>query len=306
MSVSIKETEEATAKAFIEALSSPIDGKWVMPWDRTSEFPTNPTTGKDYAGGFNGFVLMMGGLQYGDNRWAGFGQWKKTANRVKEGETGTPIFFPRFKCSACGVAIGWGKKCRNGHSVVKSADKSFSGWGSSFVFNNQQTTSPLASAEVKDVDPAEGFARADALVQTLGADFRHGGGRAFYSPREDYIMVPEAGKFTSVEAYWATTLHEHAHWSGHSSRLNRPGIAQTSGFGGESYAFEELVAEMGAAFVCKHIGIEKEGLFDNHVKYIASWKKALTDDPSILRKACQQAGAVMRYLLDKGEGKGRG
>jgi len=302
MSDSIRDTEEKTAKAFIDALSTPVDGKWVMPWDRTSEFPTNPTTGKDYAGGFNGFVLMLGGLQFGDNRWAGFGQWKKSKNPVRKGQGGTPIFFPRFKCATCYSPIGWAKKCRNGHSVVKSAEKIFSGWGSSKVFNNQQTVSPLASAEVKDVDPAEGFARAAALVKTLDADFRHGGGRAFYSPREDYIMVPEAGKFTSVEAYWATTLHEHAHWSGHASRLNRPGITRPSGFKGEDYAFEELVAEMGAAFVCKHIGIEREGLFDNHVKYIASWKKSLTDDPSIIRKACQQAGAVMRYLIDKGEG----
>jgi antirestriction protein ArdC len=295
---SIQETEQATADALIAAIeNAEAGGKWVMPWDAAEGVPVNPTTQRPYAGGFNYFVLMMGGLRHGDNRWAGASQWKKAKNYVREGEKGTGIFFPRFKCAKCGGNVGWGPKCRNGHSVVKAAEKQFSGWGSSQVFNNQQTERPLPRAEREDVDPTVGHEAAAAIVAKMDADLRHGGGRAFYSVREDFIMVPEAGQFKTVADYWATVMHEHAHWTGAQSRLSRDGIVKFTSFGTEDYAYEELVAEMGSAFVCKHIGVEREGLFDNHVAYLASWKKKLREDPGAVRRAAQEAGKVMRYLL---------
>jgi len=299
MAKSITESEKETADRIIAAFDAgpDPDGRWVMPWDRSADGPTNVLTGRAYAGGFNCFMLMLAGLNYGDSRWAGAGQWKKSGNPVRRGEAGTPIWFPRFKCAKCGVMLGWGKKCRNGHPTVKAADKVFAAWGSSYTFNNQQTARPLAAAEVKDVDPEVGFERAAAMVKAAGADVRHGGGRAFYRPGMDFIQVPEAGAFKTVADYWSTMVHEHAHWTGAASRLNRPGIVAFSGFGSETYAFEELIAEISAAFVCNHLGIEREGLFENHVAYIASWKKKLTEDPGCIRKACQQAGAVMRFLV---------
>jgi len=294
----MKETQEAMAQSIIAALDEGAKtGKWTMPWDSTSDFPSNPTTGKAYGGNFNGFWLMLAGQAYGDTRWAGAGQWKKSGNLVKKDEKGTTIFFPRFKCAACGTPIGFAKKCRNGHPTVKSEDKAWSGWGTSYVFNNQQTIRPLESVAVEIVDPTVGYEKAAALIAGHGATVKHGGGRAFYRPSEDFIQLPEPGKFNTVADYWATNLHEHAHWSGHSSRLNRPGIAKFDGRGSEQYAFEELVAEIGSAFVCKHLGIERDGLFENHVAYLASWRKSLTDDPSTVSKAISQAGKVMRFLI---------
>ena len=300
----ISETVSVLSNLIIEALENPdADGKWVMPWDKgASGRPTNVITGAEYAGGFNYFTLMMFGSNYGDQRWAGAGQWKKSGNPVKQGEKGTPIYFPRFKCSTCGVLVGRGKKCRNGHSITKKGEKSFCGYGSSYTFNNQQTVNPLPGIEVEDVNPEVGFEQAAAIVENMGADLRHGGGRAFYRPSEDFIMVPEAGAFNTVADYWATVMHEHAHWTGAASRLNRDGIVKFSGFGSKAYAYEELVAEMGAAFVCNHIGVKREGLFDNHVAYLASWKKALKEDPDCIRKAAQEAGAVMRFLLKEKKG----
>jgi len=294
----MKDTQQKMADAIIAALDAGEKaGKWEMPWDATGDFPSNPLTGRTYGGSFNGFWLMMASTAYGDNRWAGAGQWKKSGNLVKRDEKGTTIFFPRFKCAACGTPIGFAKKCRNGHPTVKAEDKAWSGWGTSYVFNNQQTNSPLESVAVEIVDPSVGFEKAAALVEAHGADISHGGGRAFYRPSEDKIVLPEPGKFNSVADYWAVSLHEHAHWTGHASRLDRPGITKFAGFGSESYAFEELVAEIGSAFVCKHLGIERDGLFDNHVAYLKSWRKALTDDPSSVSKAISQAGKVMRYLV---------
>ena len=294
----MKQTQEQMASAIITALEAgEKSGKWTMPWDITGDFPSNPVTNKTYGGSFNGFWLMLAGHAFGDTRWAGASQWKKSGNLVRKGEKGTSIFFPRFKCAHCGIPVGFAKKCRNGHELKKAEDKAWSGWGTSYVFNNQQTRNPLKSVVVEEVDPAVGFERAAALVKAHGANLSHGGGRAFYRPSEDKIVLPEPGKFNTVADYWATNLHEHAHWTGHSSRLDRPGISKFGGFGSESYAFEELVAEIGSAFVCKHLGIERDGLFDNHVSYLASWKKKLEDDPSAISKAISQAGKVMRYLV---------
>lgn len=298
MAGTIQETEVEIAEALIRAIEdAEASGKWVMPWDASTGVPSNPTTGRVYAGGFNYFVLMMTGLAYGDTRWAGASQWKKEKNLVRKGEKGTGIYFPRFKCAKCGGNVGWGKTCRNGHPVVKAADKKFSGWGSSYVFNNQQTSNPLPSAEVKDVDPSVGFESAAAIVEKMGSDLRHGGARAFYDIKADYIQLPDAGAFSTVADYWATVMHEHAHWTGAKSRLDRDGIVNFTSFGTEEYAYEELVAEMGSAFVCSHIGVQREGLFDNHVAYLASWKKKLREDPGAVRRAANEAGAVMRYLL---------
>ena len=306
----IKETCKDIAAQIDEALSNPPpEGtRWVMPWDKSlaGGMPLNIVTGRAYGGNFNGFMLMMAGIRFGDNRWAGASQWKKSGNLVRKGEKGTPIFFPKLACNSCGRPCGFAKVCKpcGANLKVKGATK-FIGFGSAYTFNNQQTTSPLPSAEIEEVDPKVGHEAAAALVEGIGADFRHGGGRAFYSPREDYIMVPEAGAFTTVADYWATTIHEHAHWTGAADRLNREGIVKFSGFGSQVYAYEELVAEIGAAFTCAYLGVKREGLMDNHVAYLANWRKALKDDPTVIQRAANDAGKVMRYLIDKGEGSGR-
>lgn len=270
---------------------------WKMPWDSFAGFPVNATTGNSYGGSYNAVVLMFAAASFGgDQRWAGFGQWKKKGNPVKAGERGVAIFFPRFACAACGRAA-FGKGCKGcGAKFAKASDKRMAGFSQSTVFNNQQTVEPIPAPEVKDVDPAEGYEAAAAIVAKAGADVRHGGGRAFYSPADDYIGLPEAGAFATVADYWSTSLHEHAHWTGHASRLNRVGITRPDGYSREAYAYEELVAEISASFLCKHAGVDRPGLDDQHIAYLASWRKALTDDPSIIRKAVGEAGKVLRYL----------
>lgn len=304
----IQETCATIAAQIIEALDNPPEdgSRWVMPWDKSlaGGMPLNILTGRAYGGNFNGFMLMMAGVQFGDNRWAGAGQWKKSGNLVRKGEKGTPIFFPKLACASCGKPCGFAKVCKPcGANLKARGATKFIGFGSSFTFNNQQTEAPLASAVIEDVDPKIGHEAAAALVKGIGADFRTGGGRAFYSPREDYIMVPEAGAFTTVADFWATTIHEHAHWTGAASRLNRDGIVKSTGFGSEAYAYEELVAEIGSAFTCAYLGVKREGLMDNHVAYLANWRKALKDDPTVIQRAANEAGKCMRYLIDKGEGK---
>lgn len=296
--MTLEETEARVAEAIIAAIDAGEEtGKWEMPWSADAGVPVNPTTGAAYAGGFNYFVLACAGMSYGDNRWAGASQWFKNKNAVKKGEEGTGIFFPRFSCAKCGGKVGWGKTCPRGHSVVKDSEKRFAGWGASTVFNNQQTSNPLPKSEVKDVDPNIGFEAAASIVKNMGAVVVHGGPRASYSPKLDMISLPEAGSFKTTADYWATNLHEHAHWTGAKNRLDRPGITGFIGFGTEVYAYEELIAEMASAFVCSHIGVERPGLMENHIAYLATWKRKLMDDPSAVRRAANEAGKAMRYLL---------
>ncbi len=290
----------------LDAMTNPVDGRWEMPWHRGNFMPINATTNRAYTGVMNPLLLGIKALEFGgDNRWAGFGQWRDSKNPVRKGQTGTPILFAKQACAECGAYVFYNqKKCKRGHALDKREAVRFVGWGSSKVFNNQQTVTPLATIEIPDVDASVGFEKAASLITNLDADLRHGGGRAYYSPREDYIGMPEAGSFHTVADYWATNLHEHAHWTGHASRVGRKGITRPSGYSNADYAFEELVAELTSAFMCHHLGIRREGLIDNHAKYLASWKQRLTEEPEALQRAASQAGTAMRFLLEHGEGKG--
>ena len=101
--------------------------------------------------------------------------------------------------------------------------------------------------------------------------------------------MPEAGNFKDIESYWATMLHEVIHSTSHKSRLNRPI---------EDYAFEEMVAEIGSAFLCAQMGIERDDLTVNHASYIAGWKKILLDDPKAFMKAAKLARQAADYVLE--------
>nr|WP_221893249.1 zincin-like metallopeptidase domain-containing protein [Pusillimonas minor] len=137
---------------------------------------------------------------------------------------------------------------------------------------------------------------AENFLLASGAAITHKGGRAFYRPSTDEIYVPPREAFTTPENYYATVLHELTHWTGHASRLDR-NFSKTSRFGDESYAFEELVAELGAAFLVGHFGFVAATV-ENHASYMASWIKVLKNDKNAIFTAAKHAGAAMDYLLD--------
>jgi antirestriction protein ArdC len=124
---------------------------------------------------------------------------------------------------------------------------------------------------------------------------RHGGDRAYYSPSEDLIVLPKRDNFESLRHYYATSLHEHVHYTGHPSRLNRD---LTGRFGSQSYAGEELVAELGAAFLCAKLEIQGEL---RHAGYIASWLRLLEDDSRATFTAASAAKKAADYLASYSE-----
>lgn len=150
-----------------------------------------------------------------------------------------------------------------------------------------QPTNPLPAAQ--RIDTAERFAA------STRADVRHGGNRAFYAPARDFVQMPPFEAFRDAESYYATLTHELTHWTGHASRCARD-FEKGHRFGSEGYAFEELVAELGAAFLCADLGITPEPRED-HAAYLAHWLKVLKQDKRAIFSAAAHAQRAADYLL---------
>lgn len=164
------------------------------------------------------------------------------------------------------------------------------------VFNVEQTANlpeRLTALPIPKPLP-EALEQVEAFLKRIGAKVLHGGNKAFYAPRLDLITLPEPTRFESAPHYYATSLHEHAHWSGHPSRLNR----DLSGrFGDESYAGEELVAELAAAYLSALLEIPGKL---RHAEYIGNWIALLSHDARAIFTAAARATDAARYLETTG------
>jgi antirestriction protein ArdC len=167
------------------------------------------------------------------------------------------------------------------------------------VFNVEQIEGLPAEydAPVDDpVNPDERIARADAFFANVRADLRHGGGSAYYAPGPDYVQMPDFASFRSADDYYATLAHEMTHWTRHPSRLDRDFGRQRHGDAG--YAREELVAELGAAFLCADLELALEPRED-HAAYIASWLQVLRNDKRFIVSAAAHAQRAVSWLQER-------
>jgi antirestriction protein ArdC len=147
----------------------------------------------------------------------------------------------------------------------------------------------------------ERIAAAQALIDGMPNPpaLRHEGGRAFYRPSEDLVCMPDMGRFLTPEDYHSTLFHEFIHSTGHLSRLSRDGITKNAGhFGSNPYAKEELIAEMGAAFLCAHAGISP-AVIENQAAYIDNWRAAIKADPKCVITAAAAAQKAADYILGR-------
>jgi antirestriction protein ArdC len=158
--------------------------------------------------------------------------------------------------------------------------------------------------ERQEKDTPERIAAAESFFAAIGADVRHGGNRAAYSPSQDAIVLPSLEQFSEASRYYSTSAHEHAHWTGHASRLAR----DLSGrFGTDSYAAEELVAELSAAFTCARLGLSAAPRPD-HAQYLSSWLRVLRADAAAIFTAAskaQQATDFLAKFSEPSEGTGQ-
>ncbi len=151
------------------------------------------------------------------------------------------------------------------------------------------TATPAPAA---DFDP---ITEAEQILIESGAQINHGFDGAFYAPSKDQICLPARERFTSSQNYYATALHELTHWTGHTSRLARDFSGR---FGSEAYAFEELVAELGAAFLAGHVGFV-DATIENHAAYLESWIKVLKNDKNAIFTAASHASKAFDYILTR-------
>jgi antirestriction protein ArdC len=134
---------------------------------------------------------------------------------------------------------------------------------------------------------------ADLFFANTGADIRHGGNQAYYAPEPDYVQMPPLVSFRDAESYSSTLAHEMTHWSKHATRLNREFGRKK--FGDEGYAREELVAEIGAAFLCCDLGITPEPR-DDHAAYLGHWLGVLKEDKRAIFQAAAHAQRAVDFL----------
>lgn len=164
------------------------------------------------------------------------------------------------------------------------------------VFNVGQIDGlpPQCHATVAPVlDPVQRIARADGFFASTGASIRHGGDRAYYNASQDFIQMPPFEAFRDAESYYATLAHEATHWTRHATRLERDFGRKR--WGDEGYAMEELVAELGSAFLSSDLGLVPD-VRPDHAAYIASWVKVLKEDKRAIFTASAHAQRATDFL----------
>lgn len=265
---------------------------WTCPWQRThgSMLPANLATSRAYRG-INVLLLNLQQMSHGyaHNRWLTFQQARAMGGCVRRGETGTPIvFFKMLELDGAAAVVRHAANDASGRKVIPLL-RSFT------VFNAAQVDG-LPSDLTAVPTPPEGWspvAAAEELLAHSGAVLRHGGEQAFYRPSDDIIQLPLPAVFPQASRYYNTALHELTHWTSHPSRCNRV-LSNRAHL--EAYAFEELVAEMGSAFLSSHCGLPSEL---QHASYIASWLRALRNDKRLIFNAASLAQRAADYLLPK-------
>lgn len=294
---------EQIANQFIAALKKDRI-PWHQDWQNTP-MPQNAVTGRRYRG-LNSFWLSFIAMDkgYSDPRWCTFNQAKEKGWKIIKGEKGTRVEFwsmydtkEKKKLTPSRVQELRDKLDPNEfNDRVKPISSVFT------VFNGKQIEGiPELKVEVRQMfSAAELIAARDKLLRNMQLKLREGGSEAFYRPSEDYVQMPKIEQFSSAYGYMSTFLHESAHASGAKQRLNR----DLSGkFGSESYAKEELRAEIASAFTASATGInyEQSPAMENHEAYIQSWIKVLENNPNELFAAIKDAEKISDYLLEKGE-----
>ncbi|GAB5512199.1 MAG: zincin-like metallopeptidase domain-containing protein [Hyphomicrobiales bacterium] len=252
--------------------------------------PLNPTTAHRYQGiNVPSLWIDQQEKRFTSNHWATFRQWKETGAQVRKGEKGSPIIFyktlTRTEENAKGEAEEISIQMMRFYSV--------------FNANQVDGYAHHESAPPNETDLVTRIETAERYCAASGADIRHGGCGAFYDRMGDFINVPETIAFvdtkhaSATENYYATLLHELTHWTGAAHRLDRDNAKTRKEI--DKYAFEELIAELGAAFLCAKLGVVQTPR-DDHAHYIKSWLKALKDDKTCIFKASAQAARAVDYL----------
>lgn len=262
---------------------------WRRPWNTTGLCVQNAITKRSYRG-INVFMLEMAGHR--SPYWLTYDQARNARGQVKSGEKGRPVIY-------------WKTGTYTKENPATGEDESRTGFLLRYytVFNTEQCDGLDLSKLPMGEETDKGFQPIAACEDMLARmedipEIEHVGTLASYNPITDQIKMPPKGKFDTPEDYYATLCHELTHSTGHHERLNRfPSNEPSATFGSASYSKEELVAEMGAAFLSGHCRIEPK-IIENSANYIRAWLSRLRGDRRLVIMAAAQAQKAADRLLD--------
>jgi len=262
---------------------------WLKPWnsEHAAGRITRPlrANGQPYKG-VNVLMLWMAAEMQGFAApiWMTFNQAKELGACVKKGSKGSLVVYAdRIRRSETGDD---GEETERDIYFMKGYT----------VFNVEQVEGLPAhfyATAAPGLDPVARIESADLFFANTAADIRHGGNQAYYASEPDYIQMPPFVAFKDAESYCSTLAHELCHWTKHPSRLARDFGRKK--FGDEGYAREELVAEIGSAFLCCDLGITPEPRED-HAAYLGHWLKVLKEDKRAIFQAAAHAQKAADYL----------
>ena len=251
---------------------------WHKPWRVQTGLPRNLITQRPYRG-INAFLLMA--MNYESPNWLTLRQANAMGGQIKPGEKSCPVVF-------------W--KPMKVQDKETKEDKKIPFLRLYHVFNVSQCTG------LKNIPPADNT----AFIQTLPAELvanmpqrpviKHGMNMASYSPVSDVVNMPDRVRFQSEDHYYTTLFHELVHATGHEKRLKRASIMERNGYGSNPYAKEELIAEMGSAFLCGYAGIVDQTI-DSSAAYLEGWLKQLHEDKTLIVHAAAQAQKAADFIL---------
>ena len=266
-------------------------GTFSLPWHRSTSpltRPINASTRKAYRG-VNVLALWANAeaQDFGHGLWATYRQWQALGAQVRKGEKAAPIVFYKVL-----------DRCEDEKTEDREEGSRIFA-RASHVFNVEQVEG-FALPEIPIGDDFEPVPSAEAFVAATGANIRIHGQSAHYTPSADRITMPERELFFATDTgsaeqnWYATLLHELTHWTGAEHRL-----ARTFGkrFGDDAYAMEELVAELGSAFLCADLGLSSSPRAD-HASYLASWLKVLKADNRAIFTAASAAAKAADWLVN--------
>ena len=286
---------EITAR-IIEQLRQGIR-PWVRPWDDGEKLAPGGVglplrdNGEPY-NGVNVLVLwaVAHAKGYKAPTWMTFNQAIRHGGRVRKGETGETVVYAKT----------YPRRKRD--PVTDAETVEMAGFLKRYrVFNVEQIDElderwHRSHAEIRPLNPERRSAALDAFFASLGIDIRHDGNDAYYVLSDDYIQMPQFELFDGAAAYYATLAHESIHWTRHASRLNR----KFRGSYQVPYAKEELVAEIGSAFLSAELGIAPT-IREDHADYIGAWLRVLEDDNKAIFRAASHASKAAAWIMSHGE-----
>lgn len=271
----VKDKYNEVVENFISKLENNDTQAWTKSWNMTTSLPKNFGTNNMYSG-INILTLLDRGFT--DSRFLTMNQVNNLAGKVKKGEKSTPIFFMK----------PMEKEVKDEETGEIKVEKYFI-MQSYNVFNITQTEGIKYEKEFKNEMSSSHI---QEFIESFNiATFR---GEPAYSPTNDSIFMPHFHEFDSENEFYSTYFHELTHYTGHNSRLDR--FEKHSVFGDEKYAFEELIAELGSAFLSLEMGIKPNS--NKQKNYLAYWIQALKERPNILYSAASHASKSTNYLMN--------